>query len=188
MPLITVQIFGKLVKALGIKEAVALTKLDLTRAIPVFDLDRIVRSELVDIRVFQFIEGVGGAGVVALDPRIITNWDAIVVNGIETGGTVVPADHDFLIVAGGADSTVTQDIAYFRRVTTSIGDSEQMLFFWNTPLDQVMFNSAGPVKQNLHEAYFDRPTDPGTYFISIAAASTVGLTLTVLSAPPGILT
>jgi len=189
--LVNAPIFGKFMSMLGIRENVALTKVDLSRAIPVIPLDLALLAERATYQTFVHISTQVAAAAVALDPRSVNNWDTIFTNNREfvagAGQIAVPADHDYRIlsVGGTNDSAVT--LMFRRAVTATAGASLQSIWFGADRVSEVYHNDTSPTIQNSASALFSPAFDPSTTEILVSGAGDLTFMIGVVSAPPGIL-
>lgn len=183
MPLVNAPVFGKLLTILGIRESVALTKVDLSRAVATVPTTGAIRAEVSEFRLFQLSNTEVGAATRSTDPRMAANWDNILLRGAE-GATAVPADHDYQIVSLGATADAAITVAIRRRISPTTGASLQMLWIAASQSDDVSF---GTPFQQTQSALWSPAGDPSLIQTHFSGAAVVTVTLGVISAPPGVL-
>jgi len=186
--LVNAPIFGRLLTLLGIRENVALTKVDLSRAIPTIHTNGAILAEVGEYRTFQHLSVQVAAAEVTLDPRSATNWDEIQTRG-EITTDPVPADHDYIIYSAGVDLSVNREVLLFREFTTGLGVSAEALFFYSSVIaaQGAGYHNDGVVLVNFPSSSFSPVGDPTIVRVGVGGAVTLGVTMRVLSAPPGLL-
>ncbi len=178
-----------------------LTKVELGHAQPIADLQASI--EAAQVRYSDFIllrtDAAGGAdSTVGIDVHVLADWSEIRNRGRNlagVAGTEVPEEHDAWIIGAGVDVTVVAAIdeaeIWFRAPTIGLGQSRQMLYVGD-------FSLTGPLTRNItNDSPILKPLPwpilpvgkqaHGLEFhLNTNAVVSSNLTLSVLSAPPGV--
>lgn len=189
--LVNAPVFGKLIRALGIRTNNALTKLDLSRCIPTLGMGSYVQAELATYRTFLATVTEVGAAEIILDPRSVTNWDFVIVGTqtIAAGGApfIVPVLHDYKILSFGLESTAGTSVLFKEWVDPAIAPNPKVaLYRYDSSTAGIAFNDDGAVQQHPSAGFFPAG-DRNRISLAVTAAVTVDVSLQVVSAPPGIL-
>jgi len=197
------KVFAAVVDALGFTGDGALTKIDLSAAIPTFDTQPSVESAQVRYSEFVLLRTDAGAitSGVDIDPHVLGDWTEILNRGrilIGVGGSAVPDDHDAWVVRAGVMGTVaasfTDASIFTTAATTGSGSAQMELFFADTSDDanRPVFRAAtheSPILIPL--PWWVPPVDEQTgslrFRLVTSAAVSTNLTLGILSAPRGVL-
>lgn len=188
-------VFGKLLSALGIRESVALTDVDLSRAVPVIELSTVIRGRQVDTRFMSIEVSHVGAGAITVDvdPRRAADFDRVLLNGTSldpslSPGTAVPDDHDYLIMGiAFRRSTSTVKCTVIMGANTSIF-KQVLAHAEDTDATLTVYNKAGGM-YNYPMPFFSQAGAnfvPG-FFSDAAAALDARCILHVISGPQGLL-
>lgn len=192
MALVTASIFKKILSAWRIRESVALTKIDLGRAIPVLPLETSIQAEVATHLQFMLLNVFVAAGRIDADPRTPSDWNRIIVNGQSTDPSAsflgaIPTDHDYVILGAGGKSDASAVSATLAKRTSGNPDPEVALFHWTGSEDEVLHNANGPAAQVLQAGMWVAAGDPGFLVLVVSDASTVDFQVDILHAPQGIL-
>jgi len=181
-------VFGRLLDYLNIRETVALTDVDLSRAIPTVATNNSILRFRSTVQIFSVLRTTVAADTRAANPRTAANWTTIMSGDGRELGRGVPADHDMMILSVGASSDLATDMSYFSTLTATGGASLIMLMAWNALFNEVAFNDAAPAVQNLPSAFWSPANDIRTFSWRIGAAGDNTLQVVVIDAPAGVMT
>lgn len=190
--LATAPIFRKVLEAWGIRESVALTKVDLSRAVPVLPLGDIVQAERTTHCVFMLSNVYGAGGAIDADPRDIADWDTIIVNGQVTDPSasplgLIPVGNDYAVLSAGGTSTADIGVTWVKRSVTAGASPFLALYGWTGTRNSTLINVGGNGALVPKTGMWVPSGDVGDFDLFATAAATVDFQVELLHAPPGVL-
>jgi len=190
MGLVNAPVFGKVLGWLGIRETVALTSVDFSRAIPTVPMQGPIFAERATYRVFMATHVAIGAETNDADPRDPSDWSNVIINGVvadpsATPGLVVPSGHDFLILGIGVSLSASVRTIYVRENDTGVFTAAQTLYHADASAGGFSSDTDGSMVQNYPGALFFPQADTSDCKFFIAGAVTANLVVSVVSAPEG---